>query len=52
MRWDDCLAPELVSALTPDQRSVLWLGRDYALDPRYEKEQALEGAGQVVWGRL
>ncbi len=52
MRWDDCLSAALVARLLPEQRAALWLGREYDLDPRYEKERAREGGGKVCWGTL
>ena len=52
MRWDECLSPGLKERLLPIQRAALWLGRDYDLDPRYEKEQAREGNGKVCWDTL
>ena len=52
MRWDDCLSPAVKERLLPEQRAALWLGRDYELDPRYEKERAREGDGKVCWDTL
>ena len=47
--FDDYLQPELIDALTPEQRQVLWLERDFDLDDKWEKEREIE-LGQVSWG--
>ena len=47
-RFEDYLTQELVTALTPEQKQVLWLGRPFDLDPAWEAERRAEG-GQVFW---
>lgn len=47
--FEECLTEELVAALTDEQRRVLWLGREFALDEKWEKERQREG-GKVRWG--
>ena len=47
--FEDYLTADLVDALTPEQRDVLWLGRDFDLDPAWEKERERE-RGCVSWG--
>ena len=47
--WGDYLTPELLSSLSPQQREVLWLDREFAIDPAYESERARE-LGHVKWG--
>jgi ectoine hydroxylase-related dioxygenase (phytanoyl-CoA dioxygenase family) len=42
------LTPELIERLTPEQQKVLWLGRDFPLDPRWASERERE-LGRVVW---
>lgn len=48
-RFEEYLTDELVAALTPQQRQVLWLGRDFELDPKWDAERRRE-AGKVRWG--
>ncbi|NKB70406.1 MAG: hypothetical protein GKR89_25325 [Candidatus Latescibacteria bacterium] len=50
-RFEDYLTEELIEALTPEQRQVLWLQRDFDLDPTWENERQAEG-GQVFWSVL
>ena len=50
MRFDDCLTPTLLAALTTEQKSVLRIGRHYALDPAFEEERTREKG--VQWGTL
>jgi hypothetical protein len=47
--FDDYLTSELIEALTPEQRQVLWLGREFELDPKWEAERERE-RGKVSWG--
>ena len=47
--WGDYLTPELVDALSPEQREVLWLERDFDIDPAYDRERSRE-LGRVKWG--
>ncbi|MEE2657593.1 MAG: phytanoyl-CoA dioxygenase family protein [Candidatus Latescibacterota bacterium] len=49
--FDTYLAPELIARLTPEQRQVLWLGRDFEIDPRYDREREAE-RGRVRWSLL
>lgn len=42
-------APRCLAALTPEQRQVLWIGREFAIAPQYVEEQARE-AGVVQFG--
>ena len=42
---------ELIDQLTDEQREVLWLGRDFALDPKYAKERERE-LGRVRWSTV
>ena len=44
------VSPRPKERLLPIQRAALWLGREYNLDPRYEKEQAREGKWQGLLG--
>jgi hypothetical protein len=46
-RFDDCLEPEAIDGLTAEQRQVLWLGRDFELDPKWDGERA---QGPLRWG--
>jgi hypothetical protein len=50
MRFDDCLTPALLASLTAQQKSVLRIGRHYALDPAFEEERTRENG--VQWGTL
>ena len=47
--WGDYLTPELLDALSPGQREVLWLDREFAIDPAYDRERSRE-LGRVTWG--
>ena len=47
--WRDYLTPELIEALTPEQREPLWLDREFRIDSNYEAERARE-LGRVSWG--
>ncbi len=47
--WGDYLTPELLESLSPEQREVLWLDREFAIDPAYDRERARE-LGRVAWG--
>ncbi len=47
--FKECLTEELVAALTDEQRRVLWLGREFALDEKWRGERQREG-GKVRWG--
>lgn len=47
--WRDYLTPDLIDALTPEQREALWLGREFNTHPRFEAERAQE-LGCVSWG--
>ena len=42
------LGPELVERLSEEQREVLWLGRQFDLDPKWDSERERE-YGQVQW---
>ncbi|MFT5367233.1 MAG: hypothetical protein ACI8V2_002191 [Candidatus Latescibacterota bacterium] len=46
--FEDCLTPELIAQLTPEQRQALWLNREFDIDPKYAKEQENEN-GKVFW---
>jgi ectoine hydroxylase-related dioxygenase (phytanoyl-CoA dioxygenase family) len=50
-RFEEYLTPELIEQLTDEQREVLWLGRDFALDPKYAKERERE-LGRVRWSTV
>ena len=50
-RFEEYLTPELIDQLTDEQREVLWLGRDFALDPKYAKERECE-LGRVRWSTV
>lgn len=50
-RFDDYLTPELVARLTDEQRRVLWLGREFELDPAYAAERERE-LGRVRWSTV
>ncbi|MCY3736483.1 MAG: phytanoyl-CoA dioxygenase family protein [Gemmatimonadaceae bacterium] len=47
--WGDYLTPELLDTLSPEQREVLWLKRDFDIDPAYDRERSRE-LGRVKWG--
>ena len=47
--WRDYLTPELLDALTPEQREVLWLDREFSIHPKFDAERARE-LGRVSWG--
>jgi len=47
--WRDYLTPELIKALTPEQREVLWLDREFSIHPKFEAERERE-LGSVSWG--
>ncbi len=49
--FNDYLTPELIECLTPDQREVLWLDRDFEVCPRYQPNRERE-LGNVKWGLL
>ncbi len=42
------LTAELIDRLTGEQREVLWLGRAFDLDPKWDSERERE-YGQVQW---
>ncbi|MBT3604555.1 MAG: hypothetical protein HN521_15975 [Candidatus Latescibacteria bacterium] len=46
--FEECLTPELIAQLTPEQQHVLWLNREFDIDPKYAKEQEREN-GKVFW---
>jgi len=46
--FEQCLTPELIAQLTPEQKEVLWLNRTFDIDPKYAKEQEREN-GKVFW---
>ncbi|MDA0838563.1 MAG: phytanoyl-CoA dioxygenase family protein [Planctomycetota bacterium] len=46
--WDDYLTDELIEALTPEQREVLWLGRDFKIAEAFKAERARE-FGKFRW---
>jgi ectoine hydroxylase-related dioxygenase (phytanoyl-CoA dioxygenase family) len=48
-RFEEYLTPALVQALTPQQRQVLWLERDFEICQTYQKERERE-LGKVSWG--
>ena len=48
-RFEEYLTPELVEALTEEQRQVLWLERDFEISESYRKERERE-LGRVSWG--
>ena len=50
-RFDDYLTDELVSELTEQQRQVLWLQRNFELDPIYAAERERE-LGKVRWSTV
>ncbi len=47
--WGDYLTSELLDALSPVQREVLWLDREFEVDPAYDQERSRE-LGRVKWG--
>ena len=47
-RFEEYLSAELVAELSDEQRRVLWLERDFALDARYVTERERE-LGRVRW---
>ena len=47
--WGDYLTQELLDALSPEQREVLWLDREFEVDPAYDQERSRE-LGRVKWG--
>jgi hypothetical protein len=47
--FNEYLTPELVDSLDQDQKDVLWLDRDFELDPNFAKERESE-LGKVMWG--
>ena len=47
--WGDYLTQELLDALSPGQREVLWLDREFEVDPAYDQERSRE-LGRVRWG--
>ena len=50
-RFEEYLSAELVAELSDEQRRVLWLGRDFALDSRYATERERE-LGRVRWSTV
>ena len=50
--WGDYLTPELLDALSPEQREVLWLDREFDIDPSYERERSRELGRVTVGNRL
>eukprot|EP01043_Picozoa_sp_COSAG02_P038544 COSAG02_NODE_2981_length_7624_cov_3.557475_4_plen_150_part_00 len=50
MRFDECLTPALLAALTLEQKAALRIGRCYELDPAFEEERKRETG--VQWGTL
>ena len=51
LRFAEYLTPELIERLTDEQRQVLWLGRDFELDPSYAAERERE-LGRVRWSTI
>ena len=50
-RFDDYLTDELLAELTDEQRRVLWLGREFELDPIWAQERERE-LGRVRWSTV
>ena len=50
--WGDYLTPELLDALSPDQQEVLWLDREFDIDPAYDRERSRELGRVTVGNRL
>lgn len=48
-RFQQYLTAAAIEGLTTQQREVLWLDRDFSLDPKWDGEREREG-GQVQWG--
>jgi ectoine hydroxylase-related dioxygenase (phytanoyl-CoA dioxygenase family) len=48
-RFEEYLTEELINTLTMQQLRVLWLGRDFELDPKWDGERKRE-AGRTQWG--
>jgi ectoine hydroxylase-related dioxygenase (phytanoyl-CoA dioxygenase family) len=46
-RFEECLTEELLAELTDEQKQVLWLGREFALDEKWEWERKGE---KMCWG--
>ena len=51
LRFEEYLSDELVAELSEEQRQVLWLGREFTLDPKYAKERERE-LGRVRWSTI
>ena len=47
--FGDYLADDLIDALTGEQRDVMWLDREFHIDPKYHDERERE-LGKVHWG--
>ena len=47
--FEDVLTEELIEALSPEQRDVFWLGREFEIAEAYLEERERE-KGKVVWG--
>lgn len=50
-RFEEYLTAELIAEMSDEQRRVLWLGRDFALDSTYAKERERE-LGRVRWSTV
>ena len=50
-RFDEYLSDELVAGLNEEQRQVLWLGREFEIDPTYAAERERE-LGRVRWSTV
>lgn len=46
--FSDYLTPELLNHLTPEQHGILYLNRDFEIDPKYHSERNRE-LGKVSW---
>lgn len=47
--WRDYLSEDLIGALSEDQRTALWLDREFEIHERYRAERERE-LGKVMWG--
>lgn len=47
-RWERNLTPELLAALSPEQKRALWIGREFEIAAKFKPERERED-GKVMW---
>jgi hypothetical protein len=48
-RFEEHLTDELIGRLSPEQKEILWLGKEFEINPGHQKERERD-LGNVYWG--